>query len=300
MTEPNLGGDSFSAGPSVETAKPRPSRAARAAIATLISLVLPGMGQLYVQRVLRGVVIALLDVAINALATEMRLFMTFRGMIAAISLGILWRLWVAADSFYVAWRFDRRIAPRRNPREMIPAIMIVFLLVGYPVPSYFGKRLLGSFRAYRVPSRSMCPTICVGDRIVVATDAYRGRTPQRGDLIAFHFHEGETVYLKRVIGTQGDRVIFGPETPISVNGNKLQLPHACGGQRNEQSDLVKGIPPGSLTVPPASFFVIGDNLGDSYDSRIDDFGFVTPSQLVGRPAFIYWSPDRSRIGCKLR
>jgi signal peptidase I len=297
MTEPNLGGDSFSAGPSVETAKARPSRATRVAIATLISLVLPGMGQLYVQRVLRGVMIAVLDVAINALAAEMRLFMTFPGMLAAISVGILWRLWVAVDAFYVAWRSDRTIAPRRNPREMIAAVLIVFLLVGYPVPDYFGKRLLGSFRAYKILSGSMCPTVCQGERVAVAADAYKMHGPERGDLIVFDFNRSGTIFPKRVIGIAGDKISPGPANIILVNDVPLKEPRPCafryfGGSFPDLPSFK------TVKVPEGTLFVVGDNLSNSYDSRF--FGPIPVDEVRGKLKFIYWSKTRTRIGCQLR
>jgi signal peptidase I len=297
MTEPILGGDSFSAGPSVAKGKTKPSRATKAILATVVSLFLPGMGQLYVQRVWRGVVIAILGVAINALATEMRLFMTFRGMIAAISLGILWRLWVAADAFYMAWRFDRTVAPRRNPREMIAAVLIVFLLVGYPVPDYFGKRLLSSFRAYKISSGSMCPTICQGERVVVAADAYKMHGPERGDLIVFDFNRSGTIFPKRVIGVAGDTVSSGQGNTILVDDVPLKLPGPCafryfGGSFADLPSFK------AVKIPEGTLFVVGDNLSNSYDSRF--FGPIPLDEVRGKLKFIYWSGNRARIGCELR
>jgi type IV secretory pathway protease TraF len=50
-------------------------------------------------------------------------------------------------------------------------------------------------------------------------------------------------------------------------------------------------------VPASSFFVVGDNSTNSYDSRIPGFGLVTLDQVRGRPVYIYWSTGKSRIGC---
>ena len=301
MTELNLGASTFSTVPAVERPKRKPSHMRKALVALLLGLLAPGLGQVYARRPWRGLFMALLLAILLVLAGELHLMvLSAAGMLGSIVVSVLLRLYFVADGCYLAWQGAHAETHRSHQKASSAFSVVLILALGtYPFPDLWLNHF-AHFRAYGVPSGSMCPTICVGDRIVVATDAYRGRTPQRSDLIAFHFHDGKTVYLKRVIGTQGDRVMFGPETPISINGNKLQLPHACSGQRNEQNDLVEGIPPGSLTVPPASFFVIGDNLGDSFDSRIGDFGFVKPSQLLGKPAYIYWSPDRSRIGCKLR
>jgi signal peptidase I len=300
MTELNLGASTFSTVPAVARPKHKPSRMVKAMLALLLGLFAPGLGQVYARRPWRGLLMALLLAIFLVLAGELHLMiLSATRMFVSIAVSILLRLYYVADGCLLAWQgayAETHLSHQRASSAL--AVVLILALGTYPFPDLWLNHF-AHFRAFRVPSGSMCPTICVGDRIVVATDAFRERVPQRGDLIAFHYHDGVTVFLKRVIGTQGDRVIFGPETPISINGNKLKLPHPCGSQKEEQSDLVEGISAKSLTVPPASLFVIGDNLGNSFDSRIDDFGFVKPSQLVGKPAFIYWSPDRSRIGCEL-
>jgi hypothetical protein len=46
--------------------------------------------------------------------------------------------------------------------------------------------------------------------------------------------------------------------------------------------------------------MIGDNLGNSFDSRIPEFGLVPLDEIRGRPLFLYWSSKLSRIGCPVR
>src|SRR5579859_85463 len=297
MTRVNIGGDSFSSDPSTEMPIRRPSRGLRAAIAVVLSLLLPGMGQLYVRRILRGLVIAVLDLALNAFATELHLFTTFSGMIAAICLAIIWRLWVAGDAFYLGWIFNRSITPESNWAKMISALGVIFVLVGYPVPGYFGKRLLGNFRAYKISSRSMCPTICEGERIVATPDAYKLRAPERGNLLLFDFNHTGQIFTKRVIGVAGDTVSRGPANTILVNNRTLTFPKPCGKHESFSPLGAEGPPFNAVKVPEGSLFVIGDNLDDSYDSRF--FGLVTMDEIKAKPLFIYWSPNRSRIGCQL-
>jgi type IV secretory pathway protease TraF len=53
-------------------------------------------------------------------------------------------------------------------------------------------------------------------------------------------------------------------------------------------------------VAEGNYFVVGDNLQSSFDSRVGGFGPVTASMIRGKPLFLYWSPMHSRIGCALR
>jgi signal peptidase I len=52
-------------------------------------------------------------------------------------------------------------------------------------------------------------------------------------------------------------------------------------------------------VSENQLFVIGDNLPNSFDSRVDRFEPVTTDKVIGRPVLIYWSTDSSRIGCPI-
>jgi len=82
-----------------------------------------------------------------------------------------------------------------------------------------------------------------------------------------------------------------------VNNMTLTFPKPCGEHESFTPLGAEGPPFNAVKVREGSLFVIGDNLDDSYDSRF--FGLVTMDEIKAKPRFIYWSPDRSRIGCKL-
>jgi signal peptidase I len=114
------------------------------------------------------------------------------------------------------------------------------------------------------------------------------------------FGPTDTLFIKRVIGVEGD-VIAPLGRDILVNGQRLVLPEhseACGKGHAGSSPGGESVSFPATKVPPSSFFVIGDNLSNSYDSRF--FGFVDANQVRARPLYIYWSRNSSRIACAIR
>ncbi len=134
-------------------------------------------------------------------------------------------------------------------------------------------------RLPQVSGLSMEPHIRSGEYVVINTFAYRLGAPRRGDIVAFrHEAEERAIFIKRVIGTPGDRVRIDRGI-VYVNGVKLEEPYV------QHAD---GRSFGEITVPPQSVYVLGDNRAQSEDSRV--FGPVDDGLLVGRAVAGIWPP----------
>jgi signal peptidase I len=167
---------------------------------------------------------------------------------------------------------------------------------------YFG--LFHPFmRAFVDPSASMCPTICINERFLADMDAYTNRVPQRGDLVLITHRSVPQYLIKRVIGVPGDVVQSQQDGSILINGTSLTPAMGCGYAEREgpqQAVDTESTATASVKVPPNSFFVVGDNLPNSFDSRYHEFGLVNVTEIRGRPERIYFSRHLSRIGCKIQ
>ncbi len=183
------------------------------------------------------------------------------------------------------------------PFAVIGGFVVLCLLV--VVVRFYRAHPYEDFRAFSTPSGSMCPTICEHDRLIAATDAYEKVGPRRGDLIIFKSQLSGALFTKRIIGVGGDTVSRSVDGAILVNGKRVELPPLCGKPRASPV-ATSSLRFERVTVPANSFFVVGDNLENSYDSRIEGFGFVASDSIRAKPLVLYWSPDRSRIGCDLR
>jgi signal peptidase I len=162
-------------------------------------------------------------------------------------------------------------------------------------------------KPFVIPSGSMEPTLLPGQRVLVNRLAYDfGGTPQRGDIVVFHppssltckinvpltepcpvsltTHAGD-YFVKRVIGLPGDTLSIRNGHPV-INGRELtHEPYitAC-------SDSTSCNMPHTIVIPRDEYYMLGDNRGDSDDSRY--WGPVPLSWIIGEVFATYWPLDR--------
>ncbi len=294
----------FSAVPENEATEPSKQSSSQwkeSAIAVFLSLLFPGLGQLKNRQPWKGLAMAATFPALSMLGGYNRILLSFRGMIGFIALAIFWRVLICVDAFQGArrGRESGRSFQQARVAYLISGALILACAIN-PSTNYFIRR---SGRAFKVPSSSMCPTICEGERIIADMDAFISNAPQGGDVVMFAFHSAHgPLFIKRVVGIPGD-VVSERDGAILVNEKpftELSRSQICGKLQNDYS--AKGELPrfDPMRVPASSFFVVGDNSPHSYDSRFPEFGLVTSDQIKGRPLYIYWSKSTARIGCAVR
>ena len=159
----------------------------------------------------------------------------------------------------------------------------VILLVAFVVVFGFLRPFV--VKTYWIPSESMVPTLQVGDRLFVNKLIYLFTKPKRGDIVVFDSLETDDELIKRVVAVPGDRVRVR-DGVLRVNGDFPEEPYAIPPLLPDGSFF------GPTRVQEGEVFVMGDNRGNSRDSRF--FGPVPVENIEGEAFFMFWPP--SRIG----
>jgi signal peptidase I len=170
----------------------------------------------------------------------------------------------------------------RNLVEWV-AIVVGALAVALIVKTFF-------IQAFFIPSLSMYPTLDEGDRVLVNKLSYKVHDIHRGDIVVFERPKGQPEsdikdLIKRVIGLPGD-TIEAKDGVVYIDDKALS-----------EDYLVEGVTTDNLPrqeIPAGHIWVMGDNRGDSADSRV--FGPIDEDTVVGRAFVRVWPiPDISLL-----
>ena len=193
-------------------------------------------------------------------------------------------------------------SPGRRFVGSTPFLIFVALAVAILVTTFV-------IQAFYIPSESMVPTLQVGDRVFVSKFMFDGGDIARGDVIVFENpHPGELPqrsgvgevlhwlgegiglaqpenedFIKRVIALPGETIEIR-DNVVYIDGKKLDEPYLTDAAIQSNGTY------GPHTVPPDSLFVMGDNRGNSADSRFG-LGDVPFDKVIGKAFVLIWPPS---------
>ena len=270
-------------------------------VAGLMSLALPGWGQLYNGEANRAIwcfltfaVLLLPGTALLALWVPPRL------MAPALVLGVLGALGLWIYGVIDAYRRarQRRLAYAAKPWQTSGLYALVFIACALLVlPSLTMAMRAHLVQPFRIPSGSMAPNLLPGDFVFADMhyNCHACRAVQRGDVAIFTYPNDRTQYhVRRIVALPGDRVSVVNHQLI-VNGQTLAVP-SPGSTQLEQTNgktwQFQGMDAvadtgSEVTVPPGQVYLLGDMRSTSIDSR--KFGTVPLADVVGRVRQIWFS-----------
>lgn len=162
-----------------------------------------------------------------------------------------------------------------------------------------------------IPSASMHPTLLEGDRVVVERVSRFFTTPNRGDIMVFYppgerlkkdpwsvfarltgFFCKDIAYIKRVIGLPGDiyeiKQGFNGEYHVFINGQPLDESYVL-----DETDYIpcnSQMFCGPSQIPEGYYLMLGDNRGNSQDSRF--WGLLPKDRFIGRAKILFFPFNR--------
>jgi signal peptidase I len=217
-------------------------------------------------------------------------------------------------------KLGRKLKTRRKNTNVFVAFFIDLIVVigAALVLSLLIKTFL--IRSFFIPTGSMLETLQIDDRIIVNQLTPALYPIERGDVVVFKDPGGwlglnvseptdplvvsvdwflsafgitapdsKQHLVKRVIGTAGDKIVCcDADGKITINGVPITEPYISSGQVPSTIEF-------DIEVPAESLWVMGDNRGNSEDSRyhgdLPSKGFVSTGWVVGRAIVISWPFD---------
>ena len=162
------------------------------------------------------------------------------------------------------------------------------------------------FNFFKMPTGSMEATLLVGDKLVARWTS--AASLQHGDMVIYYDPAGHGILCKRVVGLSGDRVRLERKA-LYINGAAVSEPYVI--HRTDYTDpyrdnfpegdvnvpllprmrqqFAEDLKGGDFVVPQDTFFVLGDNRDQSYDSRYT--GVIPAAAIIAKPWMVYFSTD---------
>jgi signal peptidase I len=204
-----------------------------------------------------------------------------------------------------------RAKPKQKSKSTSSSILELVLIIAIAIALALAIQAF-IVKPYRIPSGSMEPTLDKGQRVLVSRIGMHFGKPHVGEIVVFHPpknaenevcgpvphtvtlgaaacsapepEEASVNFIKRIVAGPGD-VISIKEGHVIRNGvrEKDSYIRACGASTECNF-------PTPIKIPPGHWFMMGDNRGESDDSRF--WGPVPTGWIIGGAFATYWPPDR--------
>ena len=205
---------------------------------------------------------------------------------------------IIVEAFFTARR-KKEIVLKGYNKWYVYLLVILLILGTYIIPKGFraniSSEVLG-FRAYKMPTGSMKPTLTVGDYLIADSKYYKKNELQRGDVVIVQPPQDPAKhFIKRVIALEGEKIEIKNK---QVYVNDEVIPESYKVHNDINSYVATRDNFGPALVPSDHCFVLGDNRDKSMDSRY--WGSVPLLNIKGKPLYLYWAKDKKRIGTRIQ
>ncbi len=264
-------------------------------LAVILSIAATGLGHIYCGNLTKGLVLFFISfvfapvivTGIESMSSTLSLVLAILSILFLVAVFI----YAAVDAFFLARRSPSPYVLKEFNRWYI---YLMFMVVSVSYPTSISNSIRDHIlQAFKIPSTSMAPTILKGDHLLLNKSIYNRQSPKRGDVVVFvNPNDRHKYWIKRIVALPKDtvevkgNVLFINDEPIALRPTSKARSADKDGQVIQKgleektgSDFPK------MKVPNGHCFVLGDNRGNSIDSR--HFGPVPLRDVLGRVDFIY-------------
>lgn len=158
-------------------------------------------------------------------------------------------------------------------------IILSGVIFGYAIITF-------GFQTITVVGPSMSPTLKDEEIVIVNKLTYNIGDVKRYDVIAYSLIEEDGYYdIKRVVGMPGEKVTI-KDGYIYINDQQLK------NSPFKEKIITAGLASETITLGDGEYFVLGDNINNSEDSRYSNVGNISEVEILGKVSYIIKSEDK--------
>ena len=263
-------------------------------VAAILSSLAPGLGQLYNGQIIKGIIFLLSLILLPIIMFQIGLHSGFYGLAIILLIFMFFLLFIIGEAFFTAIK-KKEFIPKSYNKWYIYLLIILLINSIVLIPTNFLTNKVLGFSAYKMPTGSMEPTLRIGDYLVADLKYFKKNKLQREDLVVLQSPEDPAkIFIRRIIALEGEKIeikskqVYINDVPLP-EGYKIHLDNEVYAGRDNY---------GPAVLPSDHCFVLGDNRDKSMDSRHwDSFPL---KNIKGKPLYIYWARDITRIGMKIK
>ena len=271
--------------------------------ALLLSLFALGLGQIYNGQIKKCLIIWICIIFISFVFAATKFLTTFYGWITLCVILIGIQLYVHIDACVSAKSQKNYLPKKYNKRYFYVIFGVIIYAVFWLFFASPFLNVVGSVRNFKIPTEANEPTLQIGDNVVADMRAYKKSTPDYADIVIFNIDDAP--YIFRVIGKPNDTLSIKDNSliinnkPVKtlfiriietdnflINEYEEELPNGRKYliYRQIPNPYPETVNIDNIIVPADSYFLMGDNRDNAFDSRY--LGFIKREQIIGKAAFI--------------
>ena len=283
-------------------------------IVFLLSLLIPGVGQIYNGQLKKAILFISLIFLIPFLFGMAGWVTFFYGFLICALISLALWIYIIVDGIINAKRQKEYILKSFNIWYCYILAAIGIFAIGLIFESC---NFLG-VKSYNITAGSSMPTLQIEDSVVADMTAYNKKEPNYGDLVLYATDDEGKMYVHRVIGLPNDKIEL-VDGMVSINGKISKTKLVNEAVHNGWNEYEEELPNGhkhlmygkinklfaigrenkkTAVVPPDYYYVLGDNRNDAQDSRYR--GFISRDDIKGRILYSIYGATKDRVNVDFR